>query len=70
MSANFDSTSAELQPEKEKQTEQRKKKSWAECSLMDHQRSIQTKDSDWTHRVNSKRKNTQRPLMEDSHIGN
>ena len=42
----------------------------ADCALTDHQRLIQTEDSEWTLMVNKKRKNIQRPLMEDLYIGN
>ena len=34
------------------------------------QRLIQPEDSDWTLMVNNKRKNIQRPIMEDLHISN
>ena len=36
---------------------------------MDHQRSIQIEDSEWTLIANNKSKNIQRLLMEDSYIG-
>ena len=45
--------------------EQRKNKSWTDCPLMDHKRSAQTEDSEWNLMANNKRKNMQRPLMED-----
>ena len=74
--ANFDNTSAKLQPnknteyidnrkikentsnekqisEKEGQTVQRKNKSWADCPLTDHQRSIQAEDLKWALMVNN-----------------
>ena len=93
MSANFDGTNAESQPNKntkdinnsknkkdtsnkeqiseKKQTEQRKNKSWADCSLTDHQKSpSQTEDSEWTLTVSNKRKDIQRPLMEVLYICN
>ena len=50
--------------------EQKKNKSWADCPPTDHQKSIQTEDSEWTLMANNKRKNIQRPLMEDLYIGN
>ena len=37
---------------------------------MDHQRSIQSEESEWTIMINNKRKNIQRPHMEDLCIGN
>ena len=66
-----ENTSNEKQiSEKEGQTVQRKNKSWADCPLTNHQRSIQTKDSEWTLMVHNKRKNIKRPLMEDLYIAN
>ena len=48
---NKENTSNEKQiSEKE---EQRKNKSWADCHLTDHQRSIQTEDSKWALMVNN-----------------
>ena len=49
---------------------QKKNKSWTDCPLTDHQKSFQTEDSEWTLVFNNKRKNIQRPLMEDLYIGN
>ena len=49
--------------------EQKKNKPWAGL-FTDHQKSIQKEDSEWTLTVNNKRKNIQRPLMEDLYIGN
>ena len=50
--------------------QKKKKKSWTNCPLTNHQRSIETEDSQWTFMVNNKRKNIQRPLIEDLCIGN
>ena len=50
--------------------EQKKNKLWAGCAPTDNQKSIQKEDSEWILTVNNKRKNIQRPLMEDLHIGN
>ena len=56
--------------EKEIETEQRNNKSLTKCPLTDHQRSIQTEDSKLTLMVSNKKKNIQRPLMEDFLTGN
>ena len=37
---------------------------------MHHQRSIQIEDLEWALIANNKKKNIQRPLMEDLYIGN
>ena len=42
------SSSCITKSEKEQQTEQRKNRSWADCTLTDRQRSIQREDSEWT----------------------
>ena len=80
MSVNFDGTSADLQPNKNTEDiNNRKNKenasneeqiSGKEEQKKNHQKSIQTEDSEWTLMVNNKRKNIQRPLMEDLCIGN
>ena len=80
MSVNFDGTSADLQPSKNTEDiNNRKNKenasneeqiSGKEEQKKNHQKSIQTEDSEWTLMVNNKRKNIQRPLMEDLCIGN
>ena len=62
---NQKNTSNEKQISEKK--EQKKNKSWAD---KDHQRSIQTEDSEWTLMVKNQRKNIQRPLTEDLYIGN
>ena len=60
---NKENTSNEEEiSENEEQTKQRKNKSWADCPLTDHQRLIQTEDSEWSFMVNNKRKNIQKPL--------
>ena len=80
MSVNFDGTSGDLQPNKNTEDiNNRKNKenasneeqiSGKEEQKKNHQKSIQTEDSEWTLMVNNKRKNIQRPLMEDLCIGN
>ena len=50
--------------------ERKKNKSCADCPLTDNQKSIQTEDSEWNLMGNNKKKNIQRPLMEDLCIGN
>ena len=54
----------------QKKKNKKKTKSWAECALRDHKKSVQKENSEWTLTVNSKRKNIQRLLMEDLYTGN
>ena len=54
----------------QKKKNKKKNKSWAECALRDHKKSVQKENSEWTLTVNSKRKNIQRLLMEDLYTGN
>ena len=50
--------------------EQKWNKSWANCPFMDHQKSMQTEDSESTLMVNNKKKKIKKPLMENLYIGN
>ena len=59
MPANFDGTSAELQPNKNSEDINNRKN-----------KKNTSNEEQWTFMVNNKRKNIQRPLMENLYIGN
>ena len=59
MPANFEGTSAELQPNKNSEDINNRKN-----------KKNTSNEEQWTFMVNNKRKNIQRPLMEDLYIGN
>ena len=50
--------------------EQKWNKSWANCPFTDHQKSMQTEDSESTLMVNNKKKKIKKPLTENLYIGN
>ena len=50
--------------------QKKKNKSWTDWPLMDHQKSTLTEDSEQNLMANNKRKNLQRPLMENLYIDN